>query len=130
MTYLITKHARRIALGILLALAMQAAAGAALSSSQSGSSIPIVICTPTGMVILNMDLDPDTDDVPAYLKYNSPHCIFCAAHSAVPGLLVLAILFLLPTAIRLRYQKHQDSVHLPDAPDWLRAPVRAPPTGL
>lgn len=126
------RHLRLVSLSLLLVLAVQGLAATSLSTSSppatGAENFPIVICTPAGMVVLPADYLFSDTDAGTDLNQTSPqHCIFCAASHAFAALMAFSLFFLPAASQPLPRPDMGQATHLPEAPDWLILPVRAPP---
>ncbi|MEN5157488.1 DUF2946 family protein [Achromobacter spanius] len=120
---------RFIASVLLCALAFQGPASGAIAAwnTAQGRQVSVVLCTTSGMLSLMMDVAVDGSETTLDQTPRMQQCHFCKMGMSMPVVLAAALL-LLPTGDdQVVFSSADAGPAFPSTPQWLRAPVRAPP---
>lgn len=123
------RRLRFIASVLLFALAFQGPASNAIAAwnTTQGRQISVVLCTTSGMLSLMMDVAVDGSETTPDQTPRMQQCHFCKIGISMPVVLAAALL-LLPTGDdQVAFSSADAGPAYPSTPQWLRAPVRAPP---
>lgn len=120
---------RFIASILLCALAFQGPASGAMAAwnAAQGRQISVVLCTTTGMLSLMMDVAVDQTEGSVDETPRMQQCHFCKIGMSMPVVLAAALLLLPSGDDQVVFSSADAGPAYPSTPQWLRAPVRAPP---
>lgn len=110
---------------LLLAALLLPAMGAAAIGGETGVRLERLVCSSVGSSIpLDAGGEPEKER-----PGGTGHCVFCFAPTCAPPAAAPVLVLAAPGDITPGSSR-RTSVHLPDPPGWLKAPVRAPPASV
>ena len=120
---------RFIASILLCALAFQGSASGAMAAwnAAQGRQVSVVLCTTSGMLSLLMDVAVDETEKSLDQTPRMQQCHFCKIGMSLPVIIAAALLLLPSGEDQAVFPSTDAGPAFPSTPQWLRAPVRAPP---
>lgn len=96
-------------------------------SAAQGRQISVVLCTASGMLSLMVDVADGEAEESLDQTPRMQQCHFCKIGMSLPVVLAAALLLLPSDEDQLVFSSTDAAPAYPSTPQWLRAPVRAPP---